>query len=172
MPTPRPVPPPAVPAAGPGGPVVVVPVTARDPEVLALVDALTAELALGGYAEEESFGYSAEQLAASGVRLVAARAGEGLVGLAGLETDGPPVVAGELKRFYVAPAHRGTGVADALLDALEAAARDAGARVLRLETGDAQAAALRFYARRGFRRVPAFGPYVGSATSVCLAREL
>lgn len=153
----------------------VAPVDVRDPEVLALVDALTAELALGGYGEDETFGYSAEQLAASAVHLLGARVGGAqgggaLVGIGGVELDGQG--SGELKRFYVAPAHRGTGVADALLQALVAHAREAGARVLRLETGDAQAAALRFYARHGFAPVPRFGPYVDSSTSVCLERRL
>ncbi|MEJ5943836.1 GNAT family N-acetyltransferase [Pseudokineococcus basanitobsidens] len=149
----------------------VAPVDVRDPEVLALVDALTAELATGGYAEDETFGYTAEQLAASAVHLLGARAEDGtLVGIAGVELDGAG--GGELKRFYVAPAHRGTGVADALLEALVPHARAHGADVLRLETGDAQAAALRFYARHGFRPVPRFGPYVDSATSVCLERRL
>ena len=146
------------------------PVDVRDPEVLALVDALTAELALGGYGEEETFGYSADQLAASGVHLLGARVDGGLVGIAGVELDGEG--GGELKRFYVVPASRGRGVADALLGALVEHARRRGASVLRLETGDVQAAALRFYARHAFRRVPRFGPYVGSATSVCLERAL
>ena len=78
----------------------------------------------------------------------------------------------ELKRFYVDPAHRGTGVADALIAALSAYAAERGVRALRLETRDRQHAALRFYARHGFRPVPRFGPYVDSATSICLQRDL
>ncbi|WP_298990020.1 GNAT family N-acetyltransferase [uncultured Pseudokineococcus sp.] len=148
----------------------VAPVDVRDPAVLALVDALTAELATGGYTEDETFGYTPEQLAASAVHLLGASMDGTLVGIAGVELDDEG--GGELKRFYVAPAHRGSGVADALLEALVAHARERGATVLRLETGDAQAAALRFYARHGFRRVPRFGPYVDSATSVCLERRL
>lgn len=46
------------------------PVTARDPDVAALLDALTSELALGGYSPEETFGYSVEQLEQRAVHLV------------------------------------------------------------------------------------------------------
>lgn len=148
----------------------VAPVDVRDPAVLALVDALTAELATGGYTEDETFGYTPEQLAASAVHLLGASVGGALVGIAGVELD--DAGAGELKRFYVVPAHRGSGVADALLEALVAHARERGATALRLETGDAQVAALRFYARHSFRPIPRFGPYVDSATSVCLERRL
>ena len=70
------------------------------------------------------------------------------------------------------PARRGGGVADAVLDALVALARDRGVAVLRLETGDRQRAAVAFYVRHGFVEVPRFGPYVESATSVCLQRAL
>jgi hypothetical protein len=31
---------------------------------------------------------------------------------------------------------------------------------------------MRFYARHGFQVVDRFGPYVDSATSVCMARQL
>jgi putative acetyltransferase len=31
---------------------------------------------------------------------------------------------------------------------------------------------MRFYARHGFEVVPRFGPYVDSATSVCMQRHL
>lgn len=41
-------------------------------DVLPLVDALTAELAGGGYDESEMFGYSAEKLEKNGVHLVGA----------------------------------------------------------------------------------------------------
>ena len=146
------------------------PVDVRDPEVLALVDALTAELAGGGYTAEETFGYSAEQLAASGVHLVGARGDGALVGIGGVELlDGGLA---ELKRFYVVPERRGTGVADALMVALLGHATGNGVRALLLETGDQQHAAMRFYTRHGFVEVPRFGPYVESATSVCMRRDL
>ncbi len=145
----------------------VAPVCVRDPHVLELLDALSNELARGGYADEETFGYSADQLERAGVHLIGARVQDWLVGVAGVEVaDG----AGELKRFFVRPEHRGTGVADALIVALIEHADAQGVAVLRLETGDKQHAALTFYRRHGFVEVPRFGPYVGSTTSVCMQR--
>lgn len=135
-----------------------------------LIEALTAELAGEGYTGEQTFGYSVEQLAGSGVQLVGARVAGHLVGIGGLELQGGRVA--ELKRFYVRPDHRGRGVADALMAALVAHGREHGARVLRLETGDRQHAALRFYARHGFVQVARFPPYVDSESSVCMRRRL
>jgi putative acetyltransferase len=146
------------------------PVDVRDPEVLALVDALTAELAAAGYADDEMFGYSPEQLEHSGVHLVGARAGGRLAGIGGVELQDGGI--GELKRMYVVPAHRGIGTADAILADLVAHARAHGVRLLRLETGDKQHAAVRFYVRHGFVEVPRFPPYLDSATSVCMQRDL
>jgi hypothetical protein len=65
----------------------------------------------------------------------------------------------ELKRFYVVPDARGTGVASALLQALVEYARGSGVRVLRLETGDEQHAAIRFYRKHGFAEIRPFSPY-------------
>ncbi|MFI5931680.1 GNAT family N-acetyltransferase [Actinoplanes sp. NPDC051494] len=81
-------------------------------------------------------------------------------------------VAAEVKRMYVTPGARGSGVATALLRALESAAVDRGWTTLRLETGPAQPDAIRFYEREGYRPIPLFGPYVGSDLSVCYEREL
>lgn len=142
----------------------------RDPEITALLDALTAELALGDYAPDETFGYSAEQLVANEVYLVGARVDGRVVGVGGIEIQTDDV--GELKRFFVAPDHRGAGVADAVLDALVAHARERGITRLRLETGNKQHAAMAFYRRHGFVDVPRFAPYTDSATSVCMQRVL
>jgi putative acetyltransferase len=142
----------------------------RDADVVALVDALTAELAQGGYPPEEMFGYSAEKLAAGPVHLLGARDEGRLVAIGGIELqDGDTA---ELKRMYVVPDRRGSGVADALMEALVGHARRHAVRLLRLETGDAQHAALRYYRRHGFVDIPRFGPYVDSTTSVCLERDL
>jgi GNAT superfamily N-acetyltransferase len=92
------------------------PVSARDSEVTALLDALTSELKLGGYEAAETFGYSVEQLESSQVYLVGARAAGRLVGVGGVERQDSGI--GELKRFFVLPEYRGTGVADALITAL------------------------------------------------------
>jgi GNAT superfamily N-acetyltransferase len=96
--------------------------------------------------------------------------------------DGEPVgcgalrrldaISAEIKRMYVIPPARGTGVATAVLRALESAAAERGWPVLRLETGTAQPDARRFYEREGYRRIPLFGVYEGSALSVCYERRL
>jgi putative acetyltransferase len=149
---------------------VVRPVTVRDPEVVALIEALDSDLAESEYSESESFGYSTHELEAGLVYLVGASVGNQLVGIGGIELQDGGFA--ELKRFYVAPGLRGHGLADAILDALERYARDHRAVVLRLETGDRQEAAISFYRRRGFQVVPRFGPYVDSEASVCMQRDL
>jgi putative acetyltransferase len=150
------------------------PVAVHDPGVPELIEALTLELADGGYSDEETFGYSAEQLESSGVHLVGARLDGVLVGIGGVEVQADPGTGrvAELKRMYVDPGCRGRGVADAVMSALVEHAVAHGAHTLRLETGDKQHAAIGFYARHGFVVVDRFPPYVDSATSVCMARAL
>jgi putative acetyltransferase len=148
----------------------VFPVAVSEPEVVALLDALTAEMAVEGYTPEQTFGYTADQLQTADVYFVGARVDERLVGVGGLELQEHGV--GELKRFFVTPAYRGTGVADAVLDALFDYAQAHELDRVRLETGDKQAAAIAFYQRRGFVHIPRFGPYRASQTSVCMQRRL
>ncbi len=83
----------------------------------------------------------------------------------------------EIKRMYVREPARGRGAAEALLARLEREARDARLDVVRLETGDRQRAALRFYERCGFQRCGAFGDYAvmppqSIATSIFLEKRL
>jgi GNAT superfamily N-acetyltransferase len=80
--------------------------------------------------------------------------------------------AAEVKRMYVVPAARGTGVATAVLRALEQAAVDRGWTTVRLETGTGQPDAIRFYEREGYVAIPLYGDYVGSAVSLCYERVL
>jgi GNAT superfamily N-acetyltransferase len=80
--------------------------------------------------------------------------------------------AAEIKRMYVVPERRGSGVAASVLRALESAAAERGWHTLRLETGTEQPDAQRFYRREGYREIPLFGNYTGSALSVCFERAL
>lgn len=78
----------------------------------------------------------------------------------------------EIKRMFVHPAYRGTGVAAAILARLELAGRDRGYRRLVLETGNRQPDAIRFYEREGYTRIPNFGYYADSAISLCYEKVL
>jgi putative acetyltransferase len=154
----------------PTDPIEVCPVTVRDPEVVALVEAPNGDLAEAEYAENENFGYSTHELEARSVRLVGAKVGDELVGIGGIELQDGGFA--ELKRFSVVSGLRGQRIADAFLDTLERYARDHGAVALRLETEDRQKAAISFNHRRDFKVVPRFGPYVDSESSACMQRDL
>jgi ribosomal protein S18 acetylase RimI-like enzyme len=62
----------------------------------------------------------------------------------------------EIKRLYVRPQARGRGIARTLIRAVEAFARENGARQIFLDTKSTMAAAIALYEREGFVRVPPY----------------
>jgi GNAT superfamily N-acetyltransferase len=145
------------------------PVTWDDPDAVRLRAAQRTELdaRYGTDDHEPGAAPTAESVA---VFLVARDAGGVAVGCGGLRVLEPG--SGEIKRMYVEPPARGTGVAAALLRALEDHARDLGIARLLLETGTGQPDAIRFYRREGYEPIEAYGPYAGEPLSRCFARDL
>lgn len=78
----------------------------------------------------------------------------------------------EIKRMYVSPDARGRRAADALLAAIDDAARSLGAPRLVLHTGERQLAAIRTYQRQGFTPIPVYEPYVDMPESLCFEKRL
>lgn len=152
--------------------VTVQPEPLASPPARELIGALNQELS-GVYTEADAthFALDAEEVAPGrGAFLVAYR-------------DAAPVGCGavrliddataELKRMYVVPSLRGSGIGRCLLGALEGEARRLGARRVVLETGTRQTAALALYERAGFEPIPLFGEYcLSPETSVCLGKPL
>jgi GNAT superfamily N-acetyltransferase len=64
----------------------------------------------------------------------------------------------EMKRLWVDPVARGTGLGGALIAAIVAEARQAGYAEMRLDTLPTMHAALAMYARAGFRPIGAYYP--------------
>ncbi|MFR9775056.1 GNAT family N-acetyltransferase [Micromonospora sp. MS34] len=95
---------------------------------------------------------SDDLLPPTGLFLVAHRDGR-LAGCAGVRWR--PGWA-ELTRVYVRAAHRGAGGGAALLDAVEAYARAAGADRIRLDTRSDLVEARALYARHGYVEIPAY----------------
>ena len=73
-----------------------------------------------------------------------------------LHALGPNV--GEIKRMYVEPAHRGRGVARALLERVIEEARRRNYDALRLGTLASMHAAQTLYTSAGFREIEAYRP--------------
>jgi putative acetyltransferase len=130
-------------------------------DVRALIGELDRELA-AEYRPEQRHGLALEAIFQPHIRFFLARLGGVAVGCGGVALF--PSFA-EVKRMYVHGTARGRGVADAILARIEAEALAAGLALLRLETGDRQPAAMRFYERAGFRRCAAFEPYAAMAPS-------
>lgn len=139
-----------------------------DPDALRLIGLSEAELA-ALYPPEARFAYSPEKLRESGTWFVIAWREGAALGCGGMQAC-PGY--GELKRFYVVAEARGTGIAGAILDALEAEARRRGLPLMRLETGIHQHTAIRLYARRGYAHCPRFGDYPDNDSSVFMERAL
>lgn len=86
----------------------------------------------------------------SGVLLLA-RLDDAALACGALKAIGPGV--GEIKRMWVSPDARGLGIAQRLLDALEAHARDMHLTTLRLDTNRTLVEARALYARNGYREI-------------------
>lgn len=141
------------------------------PDAVGLIAALDAELG-ALYPPEQRFGPNAraEQFEdGSGTFLIARAAGRA-VGCGGVRLI--DATTAEVKRMYVEPTHRGTGLGRAMLSSLEAAARQMGVGRLVLETGVYQYAAIAVYRRAGFTQVDCWGEYSTSPSSVCFEKKL
>ena len=80
--------------------------------------------------------------------------------------------AGEMKRVYIDPAHRGQHLGETLLAALEDEALSRHCHTVRLETGIKQHAAVRLYEQCGYEMRPAFAPYVDDPLSLFMEKAL
>lgn len=134
-------------------------------ELLELSDLFHAEL----YPPEGNYLLDVSELLAPGVTVVVARDGKTAIGMGALvEKKGYA----EIKRMFVRLESRGSGTAQGILDSLQQVAHDHHVSVLKLETGPLQPAALAFYERNGFTRIPAFGDYPEGEHSIFYGKTL
>ncbi|MDE2080049.1 MAG: GNAT family N-acetyltransferase [Burkholderiales bacterium] len=140
------------------------------PEVAALLDALDAYLA-SLYPPEANHILDLQALSAPEISFFVARRDGVAVGTGAVRLT-PGQDHGEIKRMYVAPAERGRRTGQALLQALEDAARAQGRRRALLETGRDQIAAVRLYERCGYTRCAAFGGYPDNGLSLFMGKAL
>jgi len=153
--------------------IAVAPADPLAPDALALVRASHA-LMESLFPPEDNHYLDPAALAAPNVVFLGARDGKGLLlGIGALVVRGDRGENwGEIKSMFTAPEARGQGVARAILDRIEAEARQRALSCLRLETGDALAAARRLYEQAGFAERGPFGDYTRNGTSVFMEKRL
>jgi ribosomal protein S18 acetylase RimI-like enzyme len=132
----------------------------------AYADGLAIDLAYQDFAAELA-GLPGKYAPPAGALLLARDAGGEARGCVALRPLGDGVC--EMKRLYVAPSARGTGLGAALMRAIIAAARAHGYRTMRLDTLSDMAAAQGMYAAAGFRPI---APYYDGAAAGTIFLEL
>lgn len=111
-----------------------------------------------------------EQMAGADTTLFVARDASGAtLGMGALRRHG---AVGEVKRMFVKPAARGLGVGGAILERIEALARQEGIGRVVLETGSNFDAAKRVYERGGFETCEPVLDYPPSAWTAFYAKSL
>lgn len=79
---------------------------------------------------------------------------------------------GEIKRMFVHPEHRNKGIANAVLQELEAWAKELHFTACVLETSFKLENALALYKKFGYQQIPNYGQYVGVESSVCMQKNI
>lgn len=78
----------------------------------------------------------------------------------------------EVKRMYVVPSGRNTGIASQVLAELERWAAELGYTTCILETGRRQPEAIALYRKHGYEPMPNYGQYAGVENSLCFRKQL
>jgi GNAT superfamily N-acetyltransferase len=133
-------------------------------DAVQLLTELDAHLAGYPYPQESRHAFSIDKLLREGVAFFVTRYGGQPAGCGGLKLFGREY--GEVKRMFVRPAYRGTGLGKAMLDHLARYASERQVNVLRLETGIYQPEAIGLYERFGFQRRRRFGEYKVDPVSI------
>jgi putative acetyltransferase len=142
--------------------------SALSSEARALIAASQAALE-AVFSADEIFSMNPEELAAPNAQFLVARIGGRAVGCIALVDM---LRYGELKRLFVDTAARGLGLGQRLVAEAEAAARDVGLRVLRLETGPELVPAVKLYRSLGYRERGPFGDYADLPCSLFMEKRL
>ncbi len=131
--------------------------------------ALPIDLAYQGF-EAELAAMPGPYAAPTGALLIARGASGAALGCVGLRGLAPPDTC-EMKRLYVDPGARGSGLGEALVAAIIAAGERLGYREMRLDTLPSMVGALALYRRAGFTPT---GPYYDTpiAGTLFLRRDL
>lgn len=128
----------------------------RMPEITDMIRALDRYMT-DLYPAESNHLVDVETLSGADVRFFAARMDGKYCGCGAIMVR--PGDHAEVKRIYVSPNARGSGLGKRILERLEAEARALGLPLMRLETGRLQPEALNLFAAFGFTRCGAFGDY-------------
>ena len=140
----------------------------RDPAAAALLKASHA-LMEETFPPEDNYFLDLDELCTPDIHFFIAREGKTVLGTGALAAKGGY---GEVKSMFTSPEARGKGVAAALLRQIEDQAKALNLPTLKLETGEALAAAVRLYERHGFRRCDRFGDYQPNETSIFMQKTL
>ncbi|MFT5846578.1 MAG: GNAT superfamily N-acetyltransferase [Psychroserpens sp.] len=76
----------------------------------------------------------------------------------------------EIKRMFIKPEVRGTGVASEILSALELWASELNYKTSVLETGVRQKAAVAFYKKSNYKSITNYGQYTDKTNSLCFKK--
>jgi putative acetyltransferase len=143
----------------------------REPEAAALISAMTAEVtAIYDHKIDGAGNFKPEDVLVPGSGFIVGRVGNEAVAIGGFRRLEPGIA--EIKRMYVAQAHRGRGYSKAILVTLERMAADSGYTTVWLETRPLQHAAISLYESLGYVRIPNYGMYEGKKECLCYGKSL
>lgn len=139
-----------------------------DPDFIALVDKLNAELAV--YDGEDHAFYHQYNGLEDIKHILVAYLGDLPIGCGAMKTFSDSKM--EVKRMYTTKGHRNKGVAIQILSELEEWAAVLGYSHTILETGLRQVEAIGLYSKAGYSLIENYGQYAGVENSRCFEKKL
>lgn len=124
------------------------------------------------YPSESNHLETVQSLMQQGAMLLGVEVGGDLVACGAVKILHDDGSYGEIKRVFVADAHRGQGISKAIMCNLEDHLRHSGIGLARLETGNKQPEAIALYRRLGYQERGAFGRYRSDPLSLFMEKSL